>query len=40
MLFSTPNALNAFIVLTGSSALRKFFILLFPNARDEKITAL
>src|SRR4030043_13039 len=32
--------LKAFIVLRGSSALRKFFIILFPFAKDEKIIAL
>ena len=37
---STPNSLNAFIVLIVSSALRKFFMILFPFERDEKITAL
>src|SRR3990172_3404205 len=37
---STPNALKAVIVLKGSSALRKFFIMLFPFAREDSMTAL
>lgn len=34
---STPKALKAVSVLIGSSALRKFFIQLFPFAREEKM---
>src|SRR5512141_1879713 len=37
---STPRDLNAFNVLMGSSALRKFFITLLPLDKDEKITDL
>jgi hypothetical protein len=35
-----PSIFMAFIVLIVSSALRKFFMILFPFERDEKITAL